>query len=177
MLRPPTGLVRLPALEIRARPRARPLPHPVIRVHQLLPTTLRRARALGVVEQVAQQDVAVRPGEVHHAVPLALGLLAGGAEDAVHGGVETVAAQFDEGVAQVYDGAFGAGDDVLPLWFSVWVYGLVVVRVEHLQAAEAVEEHGHGAEVRVLAERDGGGRDGRRVRDARLAAGGPVDAV
>ena len=76
-------------------------------------------------------------------MPLALGLVAGRTDDPMDGAVEFLVDHFDQGVAEVDDGA------VRPRFHVQPVLG---VGVEDLQAAELVEEDGHAAEVGVLAQ-------------------------
>jgi hypothetical protein len=79
--------------------------------------------------------------------------------------------ELDHRVAEVDDCVAGQWLDVAPLG--------VRARGQHLQAAEAVEQHCHAAEVGVHAERGAAVVSGLRrgFDEADLVAGGPAEAV
>ena len=56
----------------------------------------------------------VAPGQVRETVPRDIGLRAGGVGDPMHVATQDPAGPFDEGVAEVDDGAVGLRPDVLP---------------------------------------------------------------
>lgn len=69
--------------------------------------------------------------------------------------------EFHERISKIDDRGAGLGDDVFPF---------PRVGVHDLQAAELVEEDRDGAEIGVLAKRDGFRGDRRGVGNARLVA-------
>jgi len=122
----------------------RPPNNPIPSINLLIDLSLRQLRDLVRPLQPLHQHLVLWSGEVHEAVPCVLALLSGRGHDAVDVGPQQPVGELRHCIAKVDDCVARKRLDVAP--FGVFA------RWQDLEATEAIEEDGDGAEVGMFAE-------------------------